>query len=232
MANTFNLNLEEINANDTIKTDFIEKLNNNMSKLDDVFGLLKLKLMNKTEKTNLNDAIDEFVSSEDARIEMERMASIGDAEEGDLIVGKIALVQGKTIVGTGENLPKPLEAETSDIASYTSTINPDTITFTFEDNIEDYTRFIILADTTSSTSMVDSGYNSAFYTYSIIDTSKDHCFALYHSGRDYQSYNYKVTTFPTLSKNGNILTVTSNNASYQFHGYSCAIKYRCIAIKE
>lgn len=231
MANTFNLNLEEINANDTIKTDFIEKLNNNMSKLDDAFGLLKLKLMNKTEKTNLNDAIDEFVSAEDSRIEMERMASIGDALPEDILYGKTACVQGQEVTGTLV-LPKIIEAETSDISSYTSTRNPDTITFTFEDNIEDYTRFIILAETTSSTTLVDSGYNGAFYTYSIIDTSKDHCFALYHSGRDYQSYNYKVTTFPTLSKNGNILTVTSNSASYQFHGYSYAIKYRCIAIKE
>lgn len=61
MANTFNLNLEEILTTDKIKTEFVNKINSNQEKIDEAYGQLVENLLEVTGADNLKDAIDIFV---------------------------------------------------------------------------------------------------------------------------------------------------------------------------
>ena len=66
---TTNLNLDIIEATDSISNAFLTKMNGNMNKLDSAYGILKAHLLQKTGKTNLNDAInyiDSLVNAQDA----------------------------------------------------------------------------------------------------------------------------------------------------------------------
>lgn len=104
MANTQNLDLEEISVNDNIKTTFIQKLNNNQAKIDNAYGYLKEHLLENTGKDNLNDAI-EYVSGMhedivDLQNEINELSSVGNASANEIVSGKTALVQGEEITGT------------------------------------------------------------------------------------------------------------------------------------
>lgn len=53
---TANLKLEEINLNDTVNGTMIEKINNNMRKIDKKYGELKSKLLEQTGQNTLEEA--------------------------------------------------------------------------------------------------------------------------------------------------------------------------------
>lgn len=126
MSNTTNLDLEEILLSDNIKTTFLSKLNNNNQKIDNAYGILKDNLLNNTGKETLSEAIEEVNNSyvtireqgtEIANLnsELTNLKSIGDASSNDIINGKVALVQGETITGTG--FSEITTATTDDIVS-------------------------------------------------------------------------------------------------------------------
>lgn len=100
MANTPNLNLEEISLDDNIKTDFINKLNNNSYKLDTAYGNLVDNLLENTGKDTLVEAIEEVNNLADRIDELEELVYSGDATSNDIRSGKTALVQGETITGS------------------------------------------------------------------------------------------------------------------------------------
>lgn len=94
---TTNLGLDTIETTDSIQNAFLTKMNSNMQKLDNAYGLLKTKLLDVTEKDNLNDAIDTFNTMGQ---QITDLKSIGNATASDIVYGKTALVQGNTITGT------------------------------------------------------------------------------------------------------------------------------------
>lgn len=59
---TANLELEEINLDDTINGTMLEKINGNMQKVDNKYGELKKALLEQTGKDTLEEAI-AFVQS-------------------------------------------------------------------------------------------------------------------------------------------------------------------------
>lgn len=68
---TPNLNLQEIVLSDKLKTDFIEKINNNMKVIDDKYAELKDTVLEKTKQPTLESAvayIDKLVDANDATI--------------------------------------------------------------------------------------------------------------------------------------------------------------------
>ena len=73
---TTNLGLDTIQTTDNIQNAFLTKMNSNMQKLDNAYGLLKAKLLQKTGKNNLNDAInyiDQLVNAQDATITADKV---------------------------------------------------------------------------------------------------------------------------------------------------------------
>ena len=73
---TTNLGLDTIETTDSIQNAFLTKMNSNMQKLDNAYGLLKAKLLQKTGKNNLNDAInyiDQLVNAQDATITADKV---------------------------------------------------------------------------------------------------------------------------------------------------------------
>ena len=73
---TTNLGLDTIETTDSIQNAFLTKMNSNMQKLDNAYGLLKAKLLQKTGKNNLNDAInyiDQLVNAQDGTITADKV---------------------------------------------------------------------------------------------------------------------------------------------------------------
>lgn len=73
---TTNLNLDTIETTDSIQNAFLTKMNSNMQKLDSVFGMLKTRLLQKTGKDNLSDAIayiDQLVNAQDGTITADKV---------------------------------------------------------------------------------------------------------------------------------------------------------------
>lgn len=94
---TTNLGLDTIETTDSIQNAFLTKMNSNMQKLDNAYGLLKTKLLDVTDKSNINEAIDTFNTMGQ---QITDLKSIGNATASDIVYGKTALVQGNTITGT------------------------------------------------------------------------------------------------------------------------------------
>lgn len=116
---TTNLQLEEIELNDNIKTTFIRKLNDNQAKIDSAYGYLKDNLIQATGEHDLASAVEDYkndfaniiqpLQEEIAEKEqtitekqntINTLNSIGNATTSDIVNGKTALVQGQTITGT------------------------------------------------------------------------------------------------------------------------------------
>ena len=102
---TTNLQLEEIELNDNIKTTFIRKLNDNQAKIDSAYGYLKDNLIQATGEHDLASAVEDYkndfaniVGAYQERVQ--ELESIGTASASDIKNGKTALVQGQTITGT------------------------------------------------------------------------------------------------------------------------------------
>ena len=73
---TPNLNLQEIKLNDKLKTDFIEKINNNMQVIDEKYGELKNTVLEKTKQPTLESAvayIDKLVDANDATVTSDKI---------------------------------------------------------------------------------------------------------------------------------------------------------------
>lgn len=111
---TTNLGLDTIETTDSIQNAFLTKMNSNMQKLDNAYGLLKTKLLDVTDKSDINEAIDSFntmvtqVASLTTEVntlteENNTLKSVGTASASDMLNGKTALVQGQTVTGTMAN---------------------------------------------------------------------------------------------------------------------------------
>lgn len=96
---TPNLNLQEIELTDNLRTDFVNKINNNMSILDERYGQLAEGLLEKTQQTNIEDAI----NSLDGLYEV----SDATATAEDIALGKTAYINGGKVTGTSDPLLIP-----------------------------------------------------------------------------------------------------------------------------
>lgn len=94
---TTNLNLEEIVLTDTIKGTMLEKINNNMKKIDEKYGEFKKALLEQTGKETLEEVI-AYVQTLENYVEF--LNSSGDATASQILSGKKAVVKGQVITGT------------------------------------------------------------------------------------------------------------------------------------
>ena len=94
---TINLSLEEIKLDDTINGTMLEKMNNNMQKIDEKYGELKKSLLKQTGKETLEDAI---AYIQNLASQVEHLNSTGDATASQILSGKKAVVKGQVITGT------------------------------------------------------------------------------------------------------------------------------------
>ena len=94
---TTNLNLEKIVLEDTISGTLLEKTNNNMQKIDNKYGELKIALLEQTGKETLAEAI-AYVQTLANQISF--LNSSGDATASQILSGKQAVVKGNVITGT------------------------------------------------------------------------------------------------------------------------------------
>lgn len=105
---TTNLKLEEIVLDDTISGTMLEKLNSNIQKIDNKYGELKNTILEKTGKTNLNDAV-RYIQELSDEIEIlneyiNETKTVGTASSSDILNGKTAIVQGEIITGNIQGL--------------------------------------------------------------------------------------------------------------------------------
>ena len=266
MANTPNLDLEEISLDDNVKTTFINKLNNNQNKIDTKYGYLVDNLLENTKKDTLVEAIEEVnnlvvtISNLEEEVDslnntIDSLNNIGDAEASEIKSGKKALVQGVEVTGT--LLSQSITATASDIKTgktaydqngsiITGTLIPKncevaavvingslttSVTFNFSKDITNARIFYIAKPSTSGMGVAYS--TSSFYldSYDSNDGNKWYC--SYSNGRSYYSYKYIITSYYSMTKNGNSVTFSSSNSSYSIGSYdSYATNGICIAIWE
>lgn len=93
---TQNINLEKIILADTINGSMLEKINNNMQKIDEKYGELKNSLLEQTGKTTLAEAI---VHVQTLANQLAFFNSNGDATVSDILSGKLAVVNGEIVIG-------------------------------------------------------------------------------------------------------------------------------------
>lgn len=100
---TTNLNLDTIETTDSISNAFLTKMNGNMNKLDSAYGILKAHLLQKTGKTNLNDAInyiDSLVNAQDATATADKLFNGYTAYKGTQKITGTALATETTATAT------------------------------------------------------------------------------------------------------------------------------------
>lgn len=260
MANTPNLDLEEISLDDNVKTTFINKLNSNQEKIDTNYGYLVDNLLENTRKDTLVEAIEEVNNLagtiSNLEEEVDSLNSIGNAEASDIKSGKKALVQGVEVTGT--LLSQPITATVSDIKSGKTAYKEDgtIITGTYKQiKVETVTQTIpaitsngirtttftfsqditgarIIYQAYCNDANISTYYSPARYVLMSYDSAKsDYCSCIYTSSRTYYSYAYDVSaSFFTFTINGNTLTVTNTNASYELIPYSGTVLASVTAI--
>lgn len=89
---TTNLGLEKIILEDTINGTMLQKLNSNMQKIDDKYGVLKNGLLTHTSKGTLEEAIGSIKTWFDT--------ADANATSGDVLSGKVAYGSVGRVVGT------------------------------------------------------------------------------------------------------------------------------------
>ena len=89
---TPNLNLQEIELTDNLRTDFVNKINNNMSILDERYGQLVEGLLERTNQTNIEDALNSLDGLYDV--------SNATATAEDIAKDKTAYINGGLATGT------------------------------------------------------------------------------------------------------------------------------------
>ena len=89
---TPNLNLQEIELIDNLRTDFVNKINNNMSILDERYGQLVEGLLERTNKGNIEDALNSLDGLYDV--------SNATATAEDIVKGKTAYINSGLTAGT------------------------------------------------------------------------------------------------------------------------------------
>lgn len=192
---TTNLGLDTISTTDSIQNAFLTKMNSNMQKLDNAYGLLKTKILDVTEEDNLNDAINTFNTMGQ---QITNLKSIGNATASDIVYGKTALVQGNTITGS---LKKP-EIKTVTVGS-----NATTVSFTFSFNPEHFYCWYVPANI--------SCYYTNYYLISF-DGDSNTGEVIYSTGRSYYSYATTGGTKTVTANNDGTYTITiTYNGSYQ-----------------
>lgn len=96
---TNNLGLEQILSTDTVNLSMLNKMNNNMIKIDEAYGVLVAHLLEKTGKTNLNEAInyiDSLVNASDATATASKIFSGYTAYKGTQKITGTALATAST----------------------------------------------------------------------------------------------------------------------------------------
>lgn len=192
---TTNLGLDTISTTDSIQNAFLTKMNSNMQKLDNAYGLLKTKILDVTEENNLNDAINTFNTMGQ---QVTNLKSIGNATASDIVYGKTALVQGNTITG---NLKKP-EIKTVAVSSGATTVS-----FTFSFNPTHFYCWFVPNN-------ISCNYTNYYLISFDGDTNTGE--AIYQTGRNYYSYATTGGTKAVTNNGDGTYTVTiTYNGSYQ-----------------
>jgi hypothetical protein len=89
---TPNLNLQEIELTDKLNTEFLNKLNNNMQTLDERYGQLAEGLLERTNQSSIEEALNSLEGLYDV--------SNATATAEDIVNGKTAYINGGLTIGT------------------------------------------------------------------------------------------------------------------------------------
>lgn len=99
---TINMNLDEIVSTDKISSDFLQKINSNMQKIDTKYGELKNALLQQTGKNTLAEAIAYIQTLADTLLSYE---NTGNATASQILAGASAIVKGTVVTGTIPSQP-------------------------------------------------------------------------------------------------------------------------------
>lgn len=99
---TTNMNLDEIVSTDKISSDFLQKTNSNMQKIDTKYGELKNALLQQTGKSTLAEAIVYIQTLADTLLSYE---NTGNATASQMLAGVSAIVKGTVVTGTIPSQP-------------------------------------------------------------------------------------------------------------------------------
>lgn len=129
---TTNLKLEKINLTDDIKSSMLEKMNGNFEKIDEAYNFLVGRLLEKTGKTTLSEAVnyvDKLVNAQDGTITSDKVFSgyVGYSGQKRIVGTALAekttgspeyLIQGKTFYdNTGKKVEGSLVINTCYVSS-------------------------------------------------------------------------------------------------------------------
>lgn len=197
-----NLNLEEIILDDTLNGTMLEKLNENMKKLDDKYGELKNALLEQTGKSTLAEAVEYVQSLYNQIIELN---TIGTATASDILSGKVALVKGELVTGVGKIRPTiniTLDSSSSStyagyISGYGAGIDDEgTLIIWAMSNTSSY-EHINFVDTSIGIGTIGEGWNITSYDTSD-PVSVPHACTVVDLSNDLSNYNtINITLKPT-----------------------------------
>lgn len=155
------LNLVEIELTDKIKTEFLDKLNSNMHKIDSAYGDLKELLIERTGQPTFKEAV--------SYMKKLNNTTGATATEEDIKLGKIAYANGEKVVGTYNPVLTPdinitLEgSQTSWISGYGAGINKNGVLVIWAMSQESAYEHIYFANTSIKKGTIDKGWNITAY---------------------------------------------------------------------
>lgn len=203
---TENLSLEEILMTDKLKTEFIDKINSNMLKLDSKYGQIKELLLDRTQRQTLMEAIhliEKMYNTEDA-----------DITEDDVFEGKVGYNSFGKIVG--KFVLHKIQFKNATVQS-----NATSVSFTFDFYPDKFYAFRQAATL------------DVYYTrYELInwDDDKNLGHTCYATGRDYYSHlSTGGTKSITENEDGTYTVTLTYNGTNQ---YISAGEWTAIAIPQ